>query len=114
MKNKGGLILGSLVALGIVGVVVAQSSTSSPRPTINPTSGSNAIRTIPPVQSPPPSPPPPPKNCNPNYRECVPNASDVDCAGGSGNGPAYVNGPIHVIGKDVYGLDRDGNGIGCE
>ena len=32
--------------------------------------------------------------CDPNYSGCVPIASDVDCAGGSGNGPAYVRGPI--------------------
>jgi hypothetical protein len=41
-------------------------------------------------------------------------ASDVDCAGGSGNGPAYVAGPVSVIGSDIYGLDADGDGIGCE
>lgn len=52
--------------------------------------------------------------CNSNYSGCVPNASDVDCAGGSGNGPAYVKGPIRVIGNDIYGLDRDGDGIACE
>jgi hypothetical protein len=53
-------------------------------------------------------------NCDPNYDPCVPIASDVDCAGGSGNGPEYVKGPVRVIGVDVYGLDRDGNGVGCE
>jgi|SRR3989344_6920601 len=53
-------------------------------------------------------------SCDPNYSGCVPFASDVDCAGGSGNGPAYVQGPVEVIGFDKYGLDRDGNGIGCE
>lgn len=53
--------------------------------------------------------------CDPNYAgACVPIASDVDCAGGGGNGPAFVQGPIRVIGTDIYGLDRDGNGIGCE
>lgn len=52
--------------------------------------------------------------CDPNYTPCVPIASDVDCAGGSGNGPAYVRGPVRVIGSDIYGLDRDGDGIGCE
>jgi len=52
--------------------------------------------------------------CDPNYSGCVPIASDVDCAGGGGNGPAYVKGPVRVIGKDIYGLDRDGDGIGCE
>lgn len=54
-------------------------------------------------------------NCDPNYSgACVPIASDVDCAGGSGNGPAYVAGPVTVVGTDIYGLDRDGDGIGCE
>ncbi|MGH3715496.1 MAG: G5 domain-containing protein [Micromonosporaceae bacterium] len=53
--------------------------------------------------------------CDPNYSGgCVPIASDVDCAGGSGNGPAYVKGPVRVIGNDIYGLDRDNDGIGCE
>ncbi|PWE54026.1 hypothetical protein DEM27_22165 [Metarhizobium album] len=53
--------------------------------------------------------------CNPNYNgACVPVASDVDCAGGSGNGPEYVQGPVTVVGSDVYDLDRDGDGIGCE
>ena len=54
-------------------------------------------------------------NCDPNYSgACVPIASDVDCAGGRGNGPAYVEGPVKVIGIDIYDLDRDGDGIGCE
>lgn len=54
------------------------------------------------------------KSCDPNYSGCVPVASDVDCAGGSGNGPAYVMGPVMVIGRDIYGLDRDKDGWGCE
>ncbi|MBM2618513.1 G5 domain-containing protein [Actinoplanes sp. LDG1-06] len=53
-------------------------------------------------------------NCDPNYSGCVPIASDVDCAGGSGNGPAYVDGPVTVIGDDIYDLDRDGDGIACD
>jgi hypothetical protein len=53
--------------------------------------------------------------CDPNYaRVCVPVASDVDCAGGSGNGPEYVRGPVEVVGDDIYDLDRDGDGIACE
>lgn len=53
--------------------------------------------------------------CDPNYEgACVPIASDVDCAGGSGNGPEYVQGPVTVVGKDIYDLDRDGDGIGCD
>jgi hypothetical protein len=54
------------------------------------------------------------ERCDPNYDPCVPIASDVDCAGGSGNGPAYVDGPVHVIGDDPYDLDRDGDGIACD
>ena len=53
--------------------------------------------------------------CDPNYAgACVPIASDVDCLPGSGNGPAYVSGPVRVIGNDIYDLDRDGDGIGCD
>lgn len=54
------------------------------------------------------------RQCHPNYGGCVPVASDVDCAGGSGNGPAYVSGPVQVTGPDVYDLDRDGDGYGCD
>ena len=53
-------------------------------------------------------------NCHPSYSGCLkPNASDYDCAGGSGNGP-YYTGRVSVIGPDVFGLDRDGDGVGCE
>ncbi|TDO49181.1 surface rod structure-forming protein G [Kribbella sp. VKM Ac-2527] len=56
-----------------------------------------------------------PSDCDPNYSGgCVPIASDVDCSGGSGNGPAYVRGPVTVIGSDIYDLDRDNDGLGCE
>ncbi len=39
---------------------------------------------------------------------------DYDCAGGSGNGPNYVDGPIKVLPPDPFDLDRDGDGTGCE
>ncbi|TDW18938.1 G5 domain-containing protein [Kribbella kalugense] len=52
--------------------------------------------------------------CDPNYSGCVPIASDVDCSGGSGNGPEYVDGPVDVIGSDIYRLDADHDGVGCE
>jgi hypothetical protein len=59
--------------------------------------------------------PAPGAGCDPNYSgACVPVASDVDCAGGGGNGPAYVQGPVRVVGTDIYDLDRDGDGIGCD
>lgn len=54
-------------------------------------------------------------NCDPNYEgDCVPIDSDVDCASGSGNGPSYVQGPVRVVGTDIYGLDGNGDGEGCE
>lgn len=52
-------------------------------------------------------------DCTPGYDPCLPPASDYDCAGGSGNGPMYT-GLVIVTGSDVYDLDRDGNGVGCE
>ena len=58
---------------------------------------------------------PPPPACDGNYADgCVPIASDVDCEGGSGDGPAYVAGPVRVVGVDVYQLDADNDGWGCE
>ncbi|HEX6747703.1 MAG TPA: hypothetical protein VF092_10470 [Longimicrobium sp.] len=54
------------------------------------------------------------EECDPNYEPCVPIDSDVDCAGGRGNGPSYVAGPVRVIGRDIYDLDRDGDGWGCD
>lgn len=65
--------------------------------------------------APAPVPQQPSSSCDPNYSgACVPIDSDVDCAGGSGNGPSYVSGPVTVVGDDIYGLDSDGDGIGCE
>jgi len=55
----------------------------------------------------------PTEGCHPSYDPCVPVASDVDCAGGRGNGPAYT-GRVRVIGPDVYELDGDGDGIACD
>ncbi len=53
-------------------------------------------------------------SCHPSYSGCLDiNASDYDCAGGTGNGPKYT-GPVRVVGPDVFDLDRDGNGQGCE
>jgi hypothetical protein len=57
-----------------------------------------------------------PQDCNPNYTPCVPNDPvDVDCADGTGDGPSFVEGPVQVIGDDVYGLDGGvKDGVGCE
>ncbi len=52
--------------------------------------------------------------CDPNYADaCVPIDSDVDCAGGKGNGPSYFDGVARVVGSDVYKLDGDGDGLAC-
>ena len=70
---------------------------------------------LPPTQPPPAPLQPPAQSCHPSYvGACLlPNASDYDCRGGSGNGP-YYTGRVRVVGPDKYGLDRDGDGIGCE
>jgi endonuclease YncB( thermonuclease family) len=68
-------------------------------------------RPAPPVPSPPE--PSPPQDCQ-GYDPCLPPGPDVDCAGGSGNGPRYVSGPVYVRGDDPYGLDGDGDGVACE
>jgi hypothetical protein len=55
--------------------------------------------------------------CTPGYRPCIPNRpSDVDCYGGSGNGPRYTQPGVEyrVTGSDRYYLDSDNDGWGCE
>jgi hypothetical protein len=53
--------------------------------------------------------------CDSNYEgACLnPDVSDYDCEGGDGNGPDYT-GEVRVVGDDHFGLDADGDGIGCE
>jgi hypothetical protein len=55
------------------------------------------------------------QDCHASYQgACLdPNASDYDCAGGSGDGPEYT-GPVQVVGSDDFDLDRDGDGVACE
>ncbi len=83
---------------------VVSTTTAAPA-TAAPTTTTTTVTTVPPTTQ---------SDCHPSYTGCVPRASDVDCAGGSGDGPAYVTGPISVIGPDVYDLDRDGDGVACE
>jgi len=97
------------------------TTTDAPTTTEEPTTTTAAPTTLPPTTTTAPPPPPPSSatrsapssGCHPSYDPCVPIASDVDCAGGSGNGPAYT-GPVRVVGPDEYDLDQDGNGMGCE
>jgi len=98
-------------ALAATVLPAATAAPATPAPTLTPTATPAAT----PVATPAPAPTSAAAaNCDPNYSGCVPIASDVDCAGGSGNGPAYVAGPVTVIGYDKYGLDRDGDGVACE
>jgi hypothetical protein len=91
------------------------TTTAPPPPTTQPPPPTTAPP--PPTTAPPPPPPTvapaPASNCHPSYSPCVPYASDVDCEGGSGDGPVYT-GPVQVTGSDPYGLDNDGDGAGCE
>lgn len=56
----------------------------------------------------------PVSNCTAGYDPCLAPASDYDCAGGSGDGPRYANGPIRVSGSDPYDLGSEGDGVACE
>jgi hypothetical protein len=65
-----------------------------------------------------PAPVEPARTCTPGYRPCIPlRRSDVDCYGGSGNGPRYTRrGVVYHVrrGMDRYRLDADHDGRGCE
>ena len=55
--------------------------------------------------------------CHPSYRGvCLKTGiGDYDCGGGSGNGPNYVyKKNFRVVGPDVFRLDADHDGRGCE
>lgn len=134
MKSALYWIAGSVCTLLVLNAVFASADSKTPAPTPQPTP--QAIQETPTIPAPsapkptptptpipketpkPPAPKPTPEkpkqSCDPNYSGCVPIDSDVDCAGGSGNGPSYVRGPITVIGSDIYDLDRDNDGTACE
>jgi hypothetical protein len=46
--------------------------------------------------------------CAPGYQPCLPARGDLDCSQ-----IAEKLKPIRVTGMDQYGLDRDGDGLGC-
>jgi len=105
-KNK-------LTAAGVIlaSVILGQACRTAKPAESQPADRSNSNATVAAAPLPPPG---TDSQCDPNYSPCVPIASDVDCFGGKGNGPAYVKGPVRVIGKDIYKLDGNHNGIGCE
>ncbi|QIK68546.1 DUF2510 domain-containing protein [Nocardioides sp. HDW12B] len=70
-------------------------------------------------QAPPPAPPSPKPqplmggsggsangSCTAGYSPCLPRVADLNCDD--------VDGPIRSTGSDPYGLDADGDGIGCD
>jgi hypothetical protein len=94
-------------------LAVAKAPLPPPRTSPPPTAPPKA-----PLPPPRTSPPPtaPPKNCDPAYPDqCLQDGiGDWDCAGGSGNGPNYVEGSLTVRPPDPFDLDRDHDGVGCE
>lgn len=92
------------VAAGVYATPV-RSGADGPRPAASPRPSTSSRVTPRPAAS---------SDCTPGYRPCIPvGATDVDCAGGSGNGPRYT-GRVEVTGDDPYGLDSDHDGVGCE
>jgi len=51
-----------------------------------------------------------PSKCHPSYSNCLPIVADLDCPDVKAMGKA----PVIIKGPDVYRLDRDGDGLGCE
>jgi len=45
-------------------------------------------------------------NCMPGYDPCLPVLGDMNCPD--------IGHPVQVTGSDPYGLDRDGDGVGCD
>jgi len=102
------------VGIGVLGLIAAASISDEPAQSVQ----SQIVAPAPQEQvhtiKPMPKTAPTRSNCHPSYSGCLkPDASDYDCAGGSGNGP-YYTGAVRVLGPDVFGLDRDGDGWGCE
>jgi len=78
------------------------TTTTTPPTTAPPTTTAAPVTTAPAV------------SCHSSYSNvCLAvGVGDYDCAGGSGNGPNYVQGPVYVVGYDEFDLDREG--VGCE
>lgn len=115
-------VVTTTTAKATITTTVPEAPTTRTEPTTTPTTtplptnpaATAAPQTAPPQTAAPQITAPSSQSCTPGYDPCIPPGPDVDCAGGSGNGPRFVTGPVSVTGPDIYGLDRDGNGIGCE
>lgn len=80
---------------------------------MSPTTTTTTTTTIPLPPVPTTTLAPPPPACHPSYTPCLPFVVDIDCAG-RGNGPVYIAFKVKIVGPDVYRLDGDKSGFGCE
>ncbi|MEU2033033.1 hypothetical protein [Nocardia amamiensis] len=95
----------AVTAAAAVSFLLPSQATADPLSDLLCAMGSAQFCLAPPIQ--------PGPGCHPSYDPCLPMVSDVDCEGGGGDGPVYT-GRVRVIGPDEYGLDRDGDGVGCD
>jgi hypothetical protein len=74
---------------------------------LRPVTVTKTVHAAPTAPSKKPSAPKP--SCAPGYSPCLPITGDLDCGEISDSLK-----PISVTGTDPYGLDSDGDGLGCE
>jgi hypothetical protein len=100
----------------IAPTTTAAPTTTKPRATTTRRATTTTRKATPTTRRATPTTAAPARNCDPAYPDvCLHDGiGDYDCAGGTGNGPNYVRGPIRVRPPDPFGLDRDGDGVGCE
>ncbi|MGI8516754.1 MAG: thermonuclease family protein [Acidimicrobiia bacterium] len=115
-----------LALWGLVATATSMATTTSSTTTSIVTTTTTPPTTAPATTAPPTTAPPtttgapvtraPVVSCHSSYLNvCLGvGIGDYDCAGGSGNGPNYVQGPVSVVGYDEFDLDREGDGVGCE
>jgi len=99
---------GSLAGEGRINVD-APVPTPTPTPRIAPHSTPKAAARVQPAAR-------PEADCTPGYSPCIPSgSSDVDCSGGTGDGPRYTEANVRyrVTGSDPYRLDGNGDGWAC-
>ncbi len=110
------------VAVATTSAAASAAGKAATAPTTHPVSRTSAQAAAqPPAAAPAPRPATtvaaaPARNCDPAYPDvCLQDGiGDYDCAGGSGDGPNYVRGPLRVLAPDPFRLDSDHDGTGCE
>jgi hypothetical protein len=117
-KRRGPILLAAAIGIALLLIttgVLANGAPPATGPDPTPPTTPSPEPTDPPVDDPSERTDPAP-NCDPSYPDvCLdPAIEDYDCAGGSGNGPGYVDGPTRVRPPDPFDLDRDGDGWGCD